>query len=427
MIRLVIALFVAGLVAAAPDAREDLKSPDPKRRARAAEELGRQKDVASIELLRPLLNDPDRDVKVETVAALVSIGTQRSLEPLVEATRDADPAVQILALDGLVNFYYPGYVQTGWTAALKKLGSGMKNRIAEPSPLVIDSYLTVAPEVVQALGRVIVGGTSMESRALAARSAGILRARPAAPQLIETLKSKDTAVILESLRALEKIGDRSVGPALTFLLRDLHEPVQIAAIETAGQLQNREAIPVLRDLLKTGAKTGARRAALVTLAKLPDASLQDLFRSYLDDRDRHMRGAAAEGLGRLGLAEDRPRLERVFESERNQSARLSMAFALIRLGDHSRLPYLLDALNSTFHRGEARPFLVELARDPKLIEALYGPLRTGSNDQKKNLAQVMASSGGPDCLPHLEALTHDPDPEVAQEAIRAVKSLKTRL
>ena len=421
-------VFLAlALTAAPPDAKEDIRSDNPKRRAQAAEELGKQKDVQNLSLLRGLLKDPDREVRAEAVAAMVSIGTQHSLGPLMEATRDSEPSIQILAADGLVNFYYPGYVETGWVATLKKFGASIKGRFTETNTLVVDSYITVAPEVVQAVGRLAVGATSMEARALAARALGVLRARDAAPQLVETLRSKDTNLILESLRALEKIGDRSAGPQFAFLLRDLDEKVQVAAIDATGQLQNREAGPVLRDLVKTSRKANVRRAALISLAKVPDASTKEVFYGYLNDRDKYLRAAAAEGIGRCGDAGDVPRVKRVFEAEKTESPRLSIAFALVRLGELSYLPYLLDGLNSTFHRGEARPFLVELARDPRVLARLYQPLKNGSNDQKKNLAQVIAASGTAASLPHLEELTHDPTPEVAQEAIRAAKSLKSRL
>lgn len=406
---------------------EDLKSEDPKRRAKAAEELGKQKDAGSIEALRGVLKDPDRNVRAEAVAAIVAIGTQHSLGPLVEATRDAEPSLQILAVDGLVNFYYPGYVQTGWTAALKKFGTGLKGRVTEVNTLVVDPYVQVAPEVVEALGRVATGGTSMESRALAARAAGILRGRGAVPQLVEAVKSKDSGVILDSLRALEKIGDKSAGPQISFLLRDLHEPVQVAAIDTMGQLQNRESIPALQDVLKTTKKANPRRAALVALAKMPDPSTKPLFLQYLEDKDKYLRAAAAEGIGRIGEAADRDRVKAAFDAERSESPRLSLAFAMVHLGELSHLAYLLDALNSTFHRGEARPFLAELARKPDVLQKLYEPLKNGSNDQKKNLAQVVASSGNAQSLTYLEELSHDPNPEVAQEAIRAAKSLKARL
>ena len=420
-------VLVCWAAAGAPAQLEELKSEDPKRRAKAAEQLGKQKDTSAIEALRGLLKDTDRSVRAEATAALVEIGTQHSLRPLAEATRDPEPSIQILALDGLVNFYYPGYVQTGWTAALKRFGTGMKGRFTEINTQVVEGYVEVLPELIEALGRVAVGGTSMESRALAARALGVLRGRAAVPQVVEALGSKDSNVMLESLRALEKIMDRSAGPKIAYLLRDLHEPVQVVAIDLTGQLQNREAIPVLADLARSARRANARRAAVVALAKMPDPSTRDLFLKHLEDKDKYLRAAAAEGLGRGAGAADRDRLKAAFDAERSLSPRLSMAFALVHLGDHTYLPYLLDALNSTFHRGEARPFLLELARKPEILQKLYEPLKNGSADQKKNLAQVIAISGNAASVAALEELTHDPNPEVAREAIQAAKSLKARL
>src|SRR6185436_11911968 len=63
--------------------------------------------------LQEFLKDPSTEVRVEAVKQIVEIGTQRSLDPLVVATQDNDPEVQIRATDGLVNFYVPGYVATG--------------------------------------------------------------------------------------------------------------------------------------------------------------------------------------------------------------------------------------------------------------------------------------------------------------------------
>jgi len=421
------ALLVCALAVSRANAQEDLRSENPKRRARAAEELGKQNDSQHIPRLRPLLKDSDRAVRAEAAAAIVAIGTQHSLEPLLEAARDAEPAIQILAVDGLVNFYYPGYVQSGWTAGLKKFGSSLKSRFAEPNVQVVETYVTASPEVVEAIGRVAVGGTSLEARALAARALGVLRARAAVPQLLETLRTKDSGVILDSLRALEKIGDRSAGAGFQFLLRDLDEPVQIAALDATGQLQNREAIPVLQQVLADTGSSKVRRAALTALAKMPDRSSRELFLISLKDRDKYLRAAAAEGLGRLGEAAAVPLLKQAFGQEDNRSARLSMAFALIRFGDRGYLPHLLDALNSTIHRGEARPFLIELARDPALLALLYEPLKKGSNEQKKGLAQVLGASGTAESLTHLENLSEDPNLEVAREAVEASKSLRARL
>jgi hypothetical protein len=104
-----------------------------------------------------------------------------------------------------------------------------------------------------------------------------------------------------------------------------------------------------------------------------------------------------------------------------------MAFAAVYLGDLANLDYLLDGLNSRVHRGEARPFLTELARKPEVLAKLYDPLARGTKDQKKELSYVISYSGDRESLEHLERLSHDPDTEVAQAAINAMRTLQARL
>ena len=86
---------------------QDLDNKAPKKRIRAADKIARLKDPAHIPALEKLLTDPVADVRAKGVAAIVSIGTQHSLAPLIAATRDSIPAIQVMAVDGLVNFYHP--------------------------------------------------------------------------------------------------------------------------------------------------------------------------------------------------------------------------------------------------------------------------------------------------------------------------------
>ena len=51
------------------------------------------------------------------------------------------------------------------------------------------------------------GGASLDVRANAARAIGILRGKEAVPDLLEAIHTKDSAVIYESLNALQKIRD----------------------------------------------------------------------------------------------------------------------------------------------------------------------------------------------------------------------------
>src|SRR5438045_5052366 len=75
-------------------------------------DLGK-KNSQAIPPLAQYLSDPNRDIRVEAVKAIVKIGTEASLDPLIKAAHDNDAEVQIRAIDGIVNFYLPGYVAKG--------------------------------------------------------------------------------------------------------------------------------------------------------------------------------------------------------------------------------------------------------------------------------------------------------------------------
>lgn len=406
---------------------EGLSDPQPKQRIRAVKQLADTKEARFIPELARVLKDPVLDVRLEAVSAITQIGTQDSLEPLMAATRDASPEMQVAAVDGLVNFYQYGYVRTGWLNSVKNFARNIKSRFSRPEPVIIDPYVQVNPEVVNTIGRIVVGGSSMESRANAARAAGILRGKGAVPQLQEALLSKNTMLILESVHALKKIGDTGAGPSMVFLLRDLDKDVKLSVTQAMGQLQVNEAIPELVGIVKTNDDKKLRREALVALAKLPNNGQEELFRLYLRDRDNDIRAAAAEGIGRIGGAGDLKLVSEAFAREKDESARLSMAFAQVYLGDLNYTSYLVDGLNSSIHRGEARPFLIELARKPEVLAKLYEPLTAGTIDQKRELATVIAWSGTRESLPYLEKLSQDSNTQVAQAAIQAMKNLQARL
>ena len=406
---------------------------DAKQRVKAVRDLGKG-GSGEISRIEPFLTDPDLDVRLEAVKAIVDIGTQASLNPLIKASSDNDADVQIRATDGLVNFYVPGYVKTGLTAPLRRMGTSIKSRFTETNDQVIDPYIQVRPEVIQALGRLARGGASMESRANAARAVGILRGRQALPDLEQALHSKDTQVIYECLIAIQKIRDPSAGASIIFLLRDLDERVQIAAVETTGLLMYRDGINDLRGVLDRSKSMKVKRAALTALAQMPDQQLHGVYTSYLNNKDEGLREAAAEGFARLKDPGERAAIENAFANERKTGPRLSLAFALVsmgkrEMGEFDPLRYLVDNLNSAGYRGVARPYLAELARDPEvrraLSPALHDPMVT--RDEKIGLAQVLSQSGDRDTLPALEDLSRDPDHDVAQEGLRALKNLRARL
>ena len=253
-------LFLAGCLAV-PLPAQNPNSEKPKERVKAAKALADQ-GTAGLPALEKLLKDPEYKVRRQAVKSIVKVGTQYSLQPLVEATRDPDPAIQIMATNGLVNFYLPGYVEQGIMAPFKRTGIRIKGHFTDVNDQLIPPDMKVRHAVIEAIAKLASGGSSMTSRANAARAAGILRDRAAIPELLNAVKSKDSDVIYESLIALQKIRDKSAGPGIAFLLHDLDDRVQIATIETTGLLQNRAALPQFYDVLNNPRNKQIRRAAL---------------------------------------------------------------------------------------------------------------------------------------------------------------------
>jgi len=127
-----------------------------------------------------------------------------------------------------------------------------------------------------------------------------------------------------------------------------------------------------------------------------------------------------------------PIIEKAFNEEKKVSPRLSQAFALVLLGrteltEFSPLQYLVNTLNSSSWQGAARALLIELARNAQVRSTLEYALRKGTKVEKIQLAQILATSGDSKTLPALEELGKDADADVAQEALRAMRTLKARM
>ena len=405
----------------------------------AAQQSVRPKDVretaktgpTAIPKLAEYLSNPDRAVQLEAVKQITDLGTARSIDPLVAATKNSDAEIQIRATDGLVNFYLPGYLKTGLSGSLQRVGTGIKGRFTDTNDQIIPAYITVRPEVVSALGVLVRSGANLDVRANAARALGVLRGRAALSDLIDGTHSKDSQLIYESLVAIEKIRDESAGPRIEFLLRDPDTKVQAAAIEAVGLLRDHAAIPALVDALNHARDVRVRRAALESIAMLPEPSNRQLYVQYITDKDEKMRAAAAEGFARLGNTADLAIVQKAWDDESKAATRLSIAFAEVALGridvnQLSPLQLLIDNLNSSAYNGIARPFLIELARKASIRRLLYQPMATGTKDEKIGLAQVLGASGGQDSIAPLQSMANDPDPEISQAALTAIRNLSSK-
>jgi HEAT repeat protein len=383
--------------------------------------------------LGQFLKNPDTQIRTEAVRAIVDIGTPKSLDYLIEATHDVDQGIQIRATDGMVNFYLPGYVAIGVTAKIQRAGTTVKSQFVNRNDQVIDRFVLVRPEVIQAIGALIRRASSQEARANAARAVGILRGKAALPDLYEGVHSKDSDVLYESIIAIQKIGDPDAAPKFQYLIRDLKDKVQLAAIETTGLLHNMDALPDLRTVLSTTTKPKVKRAALNAIAMLPSPQDRGIYTEFLKDKDDGYRALAAEGFGRLRDPADVPMLEKAYEDEVKRNVQISLAFALVMDGktelkaEPTPLRFLIDQLNQVAFRNQAQALLTETAHDPAVRSQLYTPMEQGTRDEKINLAQILAHTGDRDAEPHIEKISKDLDKQVAEEGLRALRNLRARL
>lgn len=408
------------------DAENQLRDGDPKARERAVRQLGESGNPAYVSALAGVVKDPDDKVRMAAVRSLIRLGTEASLAPLCQAVQDALPEIRYLALDGIVNFYLPGFVDTGFGGFFRSVGQRVGNMFSDVDTSVVDADTKLAPVVVETLRRTVTGAPDMNTRVRAARTLGILRAKEAVPELLQAAFSNNVDLTAEVLRAFQKIQDTSVGPRLSFLLGYPQKNIQQRAAVTLGLLRAEEAIPELRRLLETTDDKNVRIAALEALAFMPKAETAPLFQAYLEDREKLLRAASALGLGRLKDSRHTTTLEQARGTERDAGVRLALDFALVAHGRMDWLDDLLSNLTSRVRVGEARPYLIELARAAPVREALYPKLYSQEIEVRKNLCVILGASGDSTSISYLEVLLRDPNAEVVQEAGRAIRILRSR-
>ncbi len=341
---------------------ENLTSPNPHARSRAATMLGELKEIAAVPaLVRTLRKDVNTYVRSAAAEALGHIGDERAIFPLIDATRDSSSFVRraaIIALGQLeakeaqvaliralgdANFY----VRRAAINAIGKLGVPDLAQMVMPFLASDDPRLQrTAVTALRRLGarEAIPQMTEMLAQCLRAPSPrdlplvktlvlalGQLQAVEAVPVLIEVVRGY-VGVRSMASAALGQIGDRRAGPVLMEALRDRSISLRLAALKSLGKLRYREAAPLVRAFLENE-DARQRRVAALTAACLEDVeALPRLVAMALGDESSLVRPVAVEALGKLGQPEALPALLTLVDDP-NAYLRASLAYALEALDD----------------------------------------------------------------------------------------------
>ena len=402
-----------------------LKSSDPDTRAKAARQIGKSGDRSAIPALAGALKDPSDKVRREVVVALAGYRQPEALDALITATRDSDPDVRVITIQGLIGYYTGQMPSLGFTGLVKKSYRAAKSAFTSDNARV-DPGVRIEPKVVSALVAAMDDTNSIRAAREAAKGLGILLAQPATPDLIKAAHSLDADLAREALEALSKIKDPSAGPGIIDLLDSPHNEVRQQAALTVGILRAHAARPKLEAMYEKDPDKQAREAGLQGLAYLGDPASDPVFLKALWIDNKRYRALGAEGLGRAQDIEERAEIQKALGVEKDGDAKLAMHFALANMGDDKSLETLVNNLDSALRGDLAQAYLIDLSRNPKLLAKLYPYLRSRDSTVRKQLCTVLVFTGDRTSLEALEPLSHDKNNDVAVEALRAIRAIRAR-
>jgi hypothetical protein len=158
---------------------------------------------------------------------------------------------------------------------------------------------------------------------------------------------------------------RKAGREALDLLLPLAEKGNTAAIDALGVIGGPKALQALRKVMakdESHSATIAFRAAK-SLGRIGNADALDTLLAAAESKSLHRRHAAVLALGRIGGPKVEARLKDLLESEQPRVIRAAAADGLEQIGTKQAL-----ALAATFRKGDARPPLIYLPRNPR-----FGP------------------------------------------------------
>jgi HEAT repeat protein len=395
-------------------------------RSKAARDLGRQGDLSTIPALTEALGDTSSKVRREVVWALAQFHQKDALPPLIHATKDVDGDTRLAAIQALVSYYTGETPGSGVTGFMKRNVQRVKGHF-EINTTKIDPGVTVDPQVITTLTDGLKDTRSNEASREAAKGLGILMAAPAVPELVAAAHSSDTDLAREALNSLGKILDRSAGPKLVDLVDSPNKDVKRDACVTVGILRANEALPKLQSVFESDPDQKDKIAAIQGLAFLGQKASVPLFITALSSPDKNERQAAAEGLARAADPQGLNELEKAVTVERDADAKLAIEFAITALGKPDYLSDMVTEMGSKTRGEVARSYLTELARNPAFLPKLYPFLQSQDAGARKRLCVVLMYSGDQTSMEPLDRLAHDPDSDVAAQAVRAKRAIRARM
>ncbi len=266
-------------------------------RVRAANALGDFKNNETLNVLRALLTDADRDVRIAGIRILRSVEAAKPW--LLERLQDEDHFVVYVAVQAMESWRGADVV----AALIGALRHGDYSvRIEAASRLIDAGDASAIPALLEALHD---GNDSV--RQVAVRALKAVGNETATPALLAALKTSPREIRHPIMSILGTWGGEQVPETLVEWLKSEDSGDRAQAARALGNLHNSAATPALLNALND-TEEGVRRAAAYALREIkPESAVQALIAVLTDDleEDSDVLRNIVEALKAIGTREAR--------------------------------------------------------------------------------------------------------------------------
>ncbi len=366
-------------IATRDDFYDLIQSRKPPARLRVAEGVERLNDPDGVKIALAMLRDPDPKVRDRFLVALEKIG-RNNLEALAEGLKHSD-----------------GKVKNGTVAVMTQIGIACL-------PVALKAFedsgaRASATEVLAQFGSVSV------------------------PGLLDILnKATDTALRLDTITALGRIGDRRATDAILPFLSKVSQQDRRVVLVALGSIADPRTETLLIDALQSQREDpDARAQVALGLGRIGSARAFQALRQALSDPNLFVADSAAESLKLAGVRALNTLAGAVRDP--NPAVRRRAVEALGGVPDARAVQLLAQALRDpepAVRRASALA-LGEIRR-PEAVPVLIGALRSQDGGVVQNAIQSLIRIGRPAIEP-LTRLLSDPDEQVAYASASALSAI----
>ena len=395
-----------------------LDSKSPEDRIRAAQKLGELRAIDAVDDLGRHLSDPEPKVRYHVIRALLDI-RDPSIEPyLGKALIDRDPTNRTEALRSIYAYYLGTTVSSG----LHKVKNLMLFRHFRPQN---PPWKKVHPEVIRNLRSWLLGSDeTMQIRAI--QAVEYLWIYDLTDDIVKLLKQPASESIV--FAAFRTLGTLKACPQLEQLIDWIrHENDQVMEHAVWGVAQCGSESKLIQQQLYQAyrAETRASRQHVYYrgLAQAGVLEAKPLFLQGLTSDDKNVRRWGAEGLGRVHATDRIYDLALAFLREKDNGARMAMAFALYLLGRKEHIINFLKAIDDGSDlRNQAASYIIEY---PEIIvPELFRFFPQLDHKLQERILSIVGRTDSPAVLPYLERLMNDKDETIAVRAFEALKQVR---